>query len=41
MNLGEWLREIKQHGNEDVKIYLIGNKSEMEDKREVSYERAL
>ena len=41
MNLSEWLKEIRQHGNEDVRIYLIGNKSEMEDDREVSYERAL
>lgn len=41
MNLTEWLKEIRQHGNEDVRIYLIGNKSEMEDEREVSYERAL
>lgn len=41
MNLTEWLKEIRQHGNEDVRIYLIGNKSEMEDDREVSYERAL
>jgi len=41
MNLTEWLKEIRQHGNEDVRIYLIGNKSEMEEEREVSYERAL
>lgn len=41
MNLAEWLKEVKQHGNEDVRIYLIGNKSEVEEDREVSYQRAL
>ena len=30
-NLVDWLKEIQQHAAEDVKIYLIGNKSEMED----------
>ena len=34
-NLVEWLKEIKQHAAEDVKIYLIGNKSEMVEEREV------
>ena len=34
-NLVDWLKEIQQHAAEDVKIYLIGNKSEMEDQREV------
>ena len=39
-NLSEWLNEIRQHASEDVRIYLIGNKSEMEDQREVTLERA-
>jgi GTPase SAR1 family protein len=34
-NLVEWLKEIQQHAAEDVKIYLIGNKSEMVEEREV------
>lgn len=29
------------NGSEDVRIYLIGNKAEMEDEREVSFERAV
>lgn len=41
MSLTEWLKEIKAHAAEDVRIYLIGNKSEMEDQREVSFERAI
>ena len=40
-NLSEWLKEIQMHAAEDVKIYLIGNKSEMEEQREVKFERAL
>ncbi len=27
----EWLEEVKQHADEKVIVYLIGNKSEMED----------
>jgi len=41
VNLLEWLKEIKQHASEDVRVYLIGNKSEMEDQREVTFQRAL
>jgi Ras-related protein Rab-14 len=40
-NLTEWLKEVRQNGNEDVRIYLIGNKSELEDEREVTFERAM
>ena len=41
VNLNEWLKEIKQHASEDVRVYLIGNKSEMEEQREVTFQRAL
>lgn len=41
MNLLDWLKEIKQHASEDVRVYLIGNKSEMEEQREVTFQRAL
>lgn len=34
-NLADWLKEIQQHAAEDVKIYLIGNKAEMDEEREV------
>lgn len=40
-NLSQWLSEVKQHATEDVRIYMVGNKSEMEDQREVTYERAV
>jgi len=41
VNLLDWLKEIKQHASEDVRVYLIGNKSEMEEQREVTYQRAV
>ena len=31
VSLTEWLKEIKAHAADDVRIYLSGNKSEMED----------
>ena len=31
VSLAEWLKEIKQHAAEDVRIYLVGNKSEMSE----------
>ena len=34
-SLAIWLNEIKENAPEDVLIYLIGNKSEMTDQREV------
>ena len=41
VSLAEWLKEIKQHAAEDVRIYLVGNKSEMSEQREISFERAI
>ena len=41
VNLLQWLSEVKQHAAEDVRIYLVGNKSELTDQREVTYERAV
>jgi len=29
-NLSDWLKEIRENTTEDLRIYLIGNKSEME-----------
>ena len=40
-NLRTWLKEIRQHANEDVRIYLIGNKSELDSQREVQFDRAV
>ena len=38
-NLEVWLNEIKIQGNPDVKIILIGNKADLEEKREVPTEK--
>lgn len=37
----DWLKEVKQHANPDILIYLIGNRSDLEEDREVSRERAI
>ena len=39
-NLGLWLNEIRTEGNTDINIFLIGNKVDLEDKREVQKELA-
>ena len=39
-NLGDWLKEIKQHASPDVTVFLIGCKSDLEDSRQVQKEQA-
>ena len=39
-NLGLWLNEIRTEGNPDINIFLIGNKVDLVDKREVTKEMA-
>ena len=34
-NVDMWLKELRSHANPDVKIFLIGNKVDLEDQREV------
>ena len=41
VNLSQWLSEVKQHATEDVRVYMVGNKGDLEDQREVTHERAL
>lgn len=41
VSLLDWLKEIKQHAAEDVRVYLVGNKSELEEQREISFDRAV
>eukprot|EP01125_Pyxidicula_operculata_P002186 TRINITY_DN12103_c0_g1_i1.p1 TRINITY_DN12103_c0_g1~~TRINITY_DN12103_c0_g1_i1.p1 ORF type:complete len:204 (-),score=41.26 TRINITY_DN12103_c0_g1_i1:120-731(-) len=36
--VSRWLREIDQYGSEDVVKILVGNKSDLEDQRKVSFE---
>lgn len=38
-NISKWLRNIDEHANEDVEKMILGNKCDMEDKRQVSKER--
>ena len=39
-NINVWLKEVKLQSHPDVKIILIGNKSDLEEKRQVTYEEA-
>ena len=39
-NLDLWLKELKTESNPDAKIFLIGNKCDLEKEREVSFEEA-
>ena len=38
INIEKWLNDVKSQSNPDVKIFLIGNKADLEDKREVTKE---
>ncbi|XP_053393908.1 ras-related protein Rab-10-like [Mercenaria mercenaria] len=38
-NISKWLRNIDEHANEDVEKMILGNKCDMEDKRQVSKDR--
>ena len=37
-NIEKWLNDIKSQSNPDCKIFLIGNKADLEDKRQVTRE---
>jgi len=39
-NLDSWLNEIKNEGNPDINIFLIGNKVDLENQRQVTKEMA-
>lgn len=36
----DWLKEVKQNAGPDVLVYLIGNKADLEEMREVTPEKA-
>lgn len=38
-NISKWLRNIDEHANEDVEKMILGNKCDMEDKRQISKEK--
>ena len=37
-NVDKWIKDLKEFGDEDVTILIIGNKCDLEDEREVSIE---
>lgn len=40
-SLTEWLAEVKLQCNHDIIVFLVGNKADLEDEREVSKERQM
>ena len=40
-SLNSWITELKQNSHPELKIFLIGNKNDLSDNRQVSYEEAL
>ena len=36
--IDEWLKELKEKSSPDIKIFLLGNKVDLEDERKVKYE---
>lgn len=40
-NIDIWLKELKVHANPDAKVFLIGNKLDLEENRKVPKELAL
>jgi GTPase SAR1 family protein len=39
--LNSWITELKQNSHPELKIFLIGNKNDLTDDRQVTYEEAL
>ena len=39
-SIDSWLKELRKNGNPDVKIFLIGNKADLEEERAVTTEEA-
>ena len=40
MHIESWLKEVKLQSNPDIKVFLIGNKSDLEEERQVTLEEA-
>ena len=38
VNLQRWLDEVKDHSHEYIQVILIGNKADLDDKREVTHQ---
>ena len=40
-HVGKWLDELKNQANPDIRIFLVGNKADLEEKRQVQKEEGL
>jgi len=41
INLGKWLFDLRENSNSTMSIIIVGNKCDLEDKRQVSFEEGL
>ena len=39
-HIDTWLKEVKTQSNPDVKVFLIGNKTDLDEERKVTKEQA-
>ena len=40
-NAQDWLEKVYENASEEVRIYLVGNKADLEEQREVQFETAV
>ena len=38
-NVDSWIKDLKQYSNPNIKIILIGNKNDLNDKRQIEFEK--
>ena len=41
VNIVDWIKEVNMHASSQAKVYLVGNRKDLEEEREVSVERAM
>ena len=39
-NIPSWIRDAREHSNPDIKLFLIGNKADLEEEREIKFNEA-
>lgn len=41
LHIEDWVKEVRQNSDGDIKLYLIGNRADLDEDREVTSERAI
>jgi len=39
-NIPSWIRDVREHSSPDIKLFLIGNKADLEEEREIEFNDA-